>query len=236
MATPAPFKSSIRWWQRPLQWIIILLTPYILVVGSARLLMTETYLHWEYQRDGFPADLYGWETQTRLDYGFYGIAYLLNDEDISYLGDLVIDGETFTERELHHMEDVQVVTRNAMQGLTASLLLWGLASVLLWRSSSIVWWRTIMQSGRFTLVLASGLVLLALVSWDFFFDGFHALFFEDGTWQFYRSDTLIRLYPPQFWFDSAIIAGGLTLLGAALFSVVPYVVLYRHKHHESLNT
>ena len=44
-------------------------------------------------------------------------------------------------------------------------------------------------------------------------------FFEDGTWQFYYTDTLIRLYPEQFWFDASLTVGIMTTLTALIVGV-----------------
>jgi integral membrane protein (TIGR01906 family) len=60
------------------------------------------------------------------------------------------------------------------------------------------------------------IVLAAIVNWDFFFTTFHTMLFESGTWRFAYSDTLIRLFPEQFWFDAALLIGGLTTLIALL--------------------
>jgi len=65
-----------------------------------------------------------------------------------------------------------------------------------------------------TLGMIVAIVVAAVVNWDFFFTGFHTLFFEGGTWRFAYSDTLIRLFPEQFWFDAALLIGGMTTLGA----------------------
>jgi integral membrane protein (TIGR01906 family) len=212
--------------------IVALLVPILLVLVSVRLVMTETYLRLEYQRPGFPEDLYGWDTETRLDYGPYGIRYLVQNQDISYLGDLEIDDDpAFDEDELEHMEDVQVVTRWALRVLNISLLLFVLLSTgLLWRKETRpVWLRGISWGGFLTLGISAILVVLVVVAWDFFFDTFHALFFEAGTWQFSLSDTLIRLYPQQFWFDSSLLVGVITIGGALLCAFVPRRRLKRLK-------
>ncbi len=62
-------------------------------------------------------------------------------------------------------------------------------------------------------------VVLIVASWDTFFTDFHRMFFEGDSWQFSTSDALIRLFPEQFWFDTAITIGLLTVIGAlvALF-------------------
>src|SRR5699024_9921996 len=56
------------------------------------------------------------------------------------------------------------------------------------------------------------LAVVAAFGWQAFFAGFHQLFFADGTWTFSMTDTLIRLYPGQFWIDAAAGVGGLTLV------------------------
>ncbi len=50
----------------------------------------------------FPPDIYGFSTQDRLHWGMDGINYLLNNADISYLGNLKFSDGTplFTEPEL----------------------------------------------------------------------------------------------------------------------------------------
>ena len=58
--------------------------------------------------------------------------------------------------------------------------------------------------------------MVMLISWDTFFTNFHKVFFEGDSWLFRRSDTLIRLFPEQFWFDAALTVGGLTVSIALL--------------------
>ena len=53
-------------------------------------------------------------------------------------------------------------------------------------------------------------------------DGFHALFFEGDTWVFRTSDTLIRLFPEQFWFDAALTVAVLTVSGSLLAMLVAW--------------
>ncbi|MDV7390213.1 DUF1461 domain-containing protein, partial [Arthrospira platensis SPKY1] len=66
-------------------------------------------------------------------------------------------------------------------------------------------------------VTAVLLVLLFMgVAWGAFFTLFHDLFFPPGTWTFNYTDSLIRLFPEQFWFDFALLwTGSILLLGAA---------------------
>jgi integral membrane protein (TIGR01906 family) len=74
--------------------------------------------------------------------------------------------------------------------------------------------RSLMSGALLTLGIVAAIIIVALVNWDFFFTGFHSLFFEGGTWYFLYSDTLIRLFPEQFWFDAALAVGAITVAGA----------------------
>lgn len=69
--------------------------------------------------------------------------------------------------------------------------------------------------------LAVGAVALALglffaVAFDTAFASFHALFFQEGTWQFGPDSNLIRLFPEPFWFETSLLAGLSIVIGAAL--------------------
>jgi integral membrane protein (TIGR01906 family) len=81
--------------------------------------------------------------------------------------------------------------------------------------------RGIKNGGILTIALILILAVVVFINWDFFFDTFHEIFFDEGTWQFSRSDTLIRLYPEQFWFDVSLIIGIITIGGAMLCIMLP---------------
>jgi uncharacterized membrane protein len=70
------------------------------------------------------------------------------------------------------------------------------------------------------------LTVLAFVVLAFypFFVFFHNVFFESGTWTFYWSDTLIRLFPARFWQDTFIWVGGMTVLAGVILgqSLLPF--------------
>ena len=50
--------------------------------------------------------------------------------------------------------------------------------------------------------------VFAVVAWESAFTLFHELLFPPGSWSFPPTSTMIRFYPPEFWFDAAMIAGG----------------------------
>lgn len=85
-----------------------------------------------------------------------------------------------------------------------------------------------MSGALLTLGIVAAIIVVALVNWDFFFTGFHKLFFEGGTWYFLYSDTLIRLFPEQFWFDAALTIGAVTVAGAVTTLVALLLAGRRH--------
>jgi integral membrane protein (TIGR01906 family) len=193
-----------------------LILPVLLVMLGVRLVMTPAFLYFEYTRPGFPQDFYGFTTQDRLNYAPYALEYLLNGEDIGFLSNLRLpDGSSlFNVRELQHMRDVKALTQIVYLAVVISGLGTSLAAFVLGRIPAT---RRdlrlgLMNGGVLTLGIIGAIVLAAIVNWDFFFTSFHTLLFESGTWRFAYSDTLIRLFPEQFWFDAALLIGGMTTL------------------------
>ena len=61
-----------------------------------------------------------------------------------------------------------------------------------------------------------------MLGWEQFFTDFHRIFFANGTWTFSLQDTLIRLFPGQFWMDAGIVIGGLVLLASLVTLVLTW--------------
>lgn len=232
----APMTRSIltRFMIPALCWTIVLTIPVFLVLTSVRLVATETFLRLEYHRPGFPTDPYGFTREDRLTYGPYGVRYMTNSADISYLADLTINGQpAFRQKELDHMQDVKTVARTAFRFHNVITLgLFAAVGLLAWRPATRRDLRFALSSGGiFTVGLILTLVMSVLAAWDVFFDAFHSVFFEGTSWRFYNSDTLIRLYPEQFWFDAALAIGIGTLSGAlALIGAV-----WVYERHRMIN-
>jgi integral membrane protein (TIGR01906 family) len=66
------------------------------------------------------------------------------------------------------------------------------------------------------------LVVLVLTGFDSFFTTFHRIFFSGDTWLFNYTDTLIRMYPVQFWFDAATVIGVMSILQAVVLGVLAW--------------
>ena len=208
-----------------LSWLVTLLTPIFLLGLGLRLLLTPLFYNIEYRMPYFPPDPYGFTQEDRLRWAPYAVDYLLNNADISYLGNLTFDDGSplYNERELSHMEDVKVVTQAALKAWYGAVFLMVVLGVWAWygkprRHGAGKWWQAYRQGLRRGGWLMIGLVIFvglfgALAFWQFF-TLFHALFFEGDSWLFLYSDTLIRLFPMQFWQDAFLWAGVIAVGGA----------------------
>ena len=206
----------MKTFSRILAWLITIFVPFALTFLGLRLLLTPVFPQVEYRTPGFPADDYGFTLQDRLHWSTISIDYLVNNADISFLGNLTFpDGSPlFNERELSHMRDVKQVVKPVLWiGYTVWVLLLGLG---LWARFG-GWWqeylRGLWRGGWLTLALVVVLGGFAAVSFWQFFTVFHELFFSGGSWLFLYSDTLIRLFPLPFWQDAFLFAGVLDVLG-----------------------
>ncbi|WFR84874.1 TIGR01906 family membrane protein [Arthrobacter sp. Y-9] len=190
--------------------------PLLLVIAAVRVVATPLFLWIEYFRPGFPGDGYGFSQEDRLTYGSYAVDYLSNFAGPRYLGDLVTASGTklFRDPEISHMADVKMVTMST----------WGVGALLAVLALVAIWYLGRRRDGSLrhaffaasvvTLVIIVALGVVGFLGWDSFFTGFHEIFFANGTWTFTLQDTLIRLFPGQFWIDSAVTIAGLVFLTA----------------------
>ncbi len=211
-------------------WWVSLLVPIVLLLTSIRLLLTPGFINLFYRMPGFPADPYGFTLQDRLFWSRYAVDFLLNDQDIAYLGDLSFEdgSQVFNQRELQHMIDVKRVVASAMTGWKIMLVVLFISGLLcaltgVWPLFREGLWR----GGWLTLFFIFAIILFVMVAFGVLFVAFHNIFFEPGTWTFLWTDTLIRLFPERFWRDIFICLG---LMTAAFGAVTIYFSLGSKKH------
>lgn len=129
----------------------------------------------------------------------------------------------YNDREVQHMIDVRVLTGS-------TLWVWGLALVLsLAAAGALAYFRQfgflrlgLINGAAVTWVLLIGAVIFMAVGFNQFFTYFHRVFFSGDTWLFLWSDSLIRLFPLQFWFDAFLFVGLATLAEAALCAALAW--------------
>lgn len=209
---------------RVFQVLLAISYPIILLVLAVRAVTSPLFLWVEYNRPGFPGDGYGFSTDDRMTYGSYAVDYLSNWAAPRYLGGLVNqDGEKlFTDSEVSHMADVKLVILSSF-GAGLLLIILSIIAILYLRKRSNGGIRRGLFAGSIvTLVIIIGLAVLAALSWQQFFTEFHRIFFANGTWTFALEDTLIRLFPGQFWIDAGIVIGALVFLAATVTFILTW--------------
>lgn len=212
-----------------LSWLVSILVPLALIGLAIRVLLSPVFYQVEYSMPYFPPDDYGFTKADRLQWAPYAVNYLINNAEISYLGDLKFDDgkPLYNERELSHMKDVKRVTQGALRVWYLSLALLAVLGAWAWFGG---WWDSfrlgLMRGGWLMVGLAVTIGVIVAVGivvdpnvFDRFFVAFHGLFFEGNTWLFLFSDTLIRLFPIRFWQDAFLWAAAIALGGGAALAL-----------------
>ncbi|WP_426302580.1 TIGR01906 family membrane protein [Arthrobacter sp. R-11] len=209
---------------RIFQVLLAVFYPVVLLVLAIRAVTSPLFLWVEYNRPGFPGDGYGFSTDDRMSYGSYAVDYLSNWAGPRYLGDLLHEDGTklFKDSEVAHMADVKLVMLSAF-GAAALMVVIGIIGMLYLRKRSTGGIRRGLFAGSIaTLVVILALGTLGVLGWQQFFTEFHRIFFANGTWTFSLDDTLIRLFPGQFWMDAGIAIAGLVFLAALLTLILTW--------------
>ncbi|WP_457966353.1 TIGR01906 family membrane protein [Arthrobacter sp. D1-29] len=209
---------------RVMQVLLAVFYPIILLVLAVRAVTSPLFLWVEYNRPGFPGDGYGFSTDDRMTYGSYAVDYLSNWAAPRYLGELVnrSGDRLFKEGEVSHMADVKLVILSTF-GAGALLAILSIIAIAYLRRRSIGGVRRGLFAGSIVaLVIILGLGALAVLGWQQFFTEFHRIFFASGSWTFALEDTLIRLFPGQFWIDAGITIAALVLLVALVTLILTW--------------
>ncbi len=217
------------------QVFLALVLPLVLLAAAVRAVATPLFLWAEYHRPGFPADSYGLSTEERMVLGSYGLDYVMNWAPPGFLGGLQ-DAEgarLFLGSEVAHMTDVKIVLQSALAAVAVLALLGIVSSLYLRAKAPGAASGALFFGAWLTVALLVALAVAAVLGWQQFFALFHSLFFADGSWTFRASDTLIRLYPTQFWMDAAIAVAGLALLGAVAVMIATWPTAFRR--HRALD-
>jgi integral membrane protein (TIGR01906 family) len=217
--------------------LITILVPIGLVVGAVRIVLNPWYPRLEYRTPWFPADPYGFTRAEREHYALIALDYLNTSKSISLLMDLRFpSGKSappfscmemtdctllYNDRELQHMIDVKNVLGIVLPigyAIIAGLVLLGLWA---WKGNWLSDYQSAVRCGGWLMIgILLSLIVLVVGIFDWFFTKFHNVFFSSGTWQFYTSDTLIRLFPERFWMDTFILVGGIAALGGIALIVL----------------
>jgi integral membrane protein (TIGR01906 family) len=206
--------------------LVAVSVPMILVVNGFRVLATDTFVDWELGRDGFPPDLYGFDTEQRTALAKLGLRSIEpGSEGIVLLERATLaDGSAaFRDRELTHMRDVRTLFGAALRVQLVALLAIVALGLLLWRTRL----RAAVPAGLLagslaTLAIAVLAVPVILLGFDGFFVRFHEIFFSGDSWEFSNADTLIRIYPEQFWVDVSRLTAAIAVAQAIVIAALSW--------------
>jgi len=224
-----------------LGWFIAISVVIVLVLGAVRIVLNPWYVNFAYNIVGVPADRYGFSTERRVEYASIMLDYLVNDEGIEFLGDLYFpEGEQapmescryldqymgdctrlFNTRELDHMVDVKIVVGQVFWALGTLLGILAILGAWAWREGWLADYKGALGRGGWLTLGLIGVILAAVViAFGPFFVFFHQVFFDEGTWMFLWSDTLIRVLPTTFWQNTFITVGAITALGGLVLGLL----------------
>lgn len=206
-----------------LRYLVILALPFLIIISAIRLMISPLFLNFEYNRAGFPADPYGLSLEERLKWSKTSVDYLVNDTGIEFLADQSLAPGTplYNERELSHMLDVKKLVQTAIMAWYLLIAFFLLVTILAGKYFAYPdYWRALAAGGWVTIALLGAVFLAVFLSFDALFTAFHHLFFTGDTWLFAYSDTLIRLFPMQFWQDAFIAVGIFSGFFSLLFIIL----------------
>jgi integral membrane protein (TIGR01906 family) len=225
---------EISTFDKIVRWLVILAMPVLLTVSTVRLLIawdSPSYPEFEYGR--IAPDQFGFSDEERLQLAMDTMAYLRRSEPASevifMLEDLRIPGTDeplYNEAEIGHMLDVKVVADAFKPAMWISgiIVVGGLIYLMVREQTRFFGAKTMQYSGLFTVGLVLVVMLFMFLAWSLAFTVFHNIFFDTGTWQFLYTDSLIRLFPEQFWFDFGTIWTVMILAGGGLIALGGYIL------------
>lgn len=227
-----------------LRLILIAAVPVAVLLTNFRAALSSAFFAAEYRMPGFPSDDYGFTIDDRLKWSSAVSSYLRGNSNTQELAALRIALEQsppgrdaadrtllFNAREVRHLED----TRSVM---VKSLQIWGLACIIVLAASYAIgrhggaraledaWFHaTLITCG-----LTIGGALLFLFDFDPIFDALHGALFPHGSYLFFASDSLIRLFPPRFWQDFFLFVPLATLTESAGLATVLGMRKWKRRH------
>lgn len=226
-----------KWLVRALQIVVAVALPVFFLTGNLQLVAHMRFVNFEYGRGGFPADVaipsggYPLAKAERTTLADAAMRSIIGPEGMRALEEarFVKNGApAFNAREIRHMRDVRWLYQKARILFWLALVtVLGGAAGLIWRGRRTglgppLLTRPLITSVLVTLSVAAALGLYIILNFRSFFRQFHHLFFEGETWLFHPDDTLIRLFPTDFWYDAAMAIAGLTALDLVLVGVIAW--------------
>jgi len=137
--------------------------------------------------------------------------------------------QLFTDREVHHMRDVQILMHRVLQLWALALVAMAVAAIAIIatgpRTSAPTILRATAIGGGTAVLLVGAMSLAAAVDFQGLFLQFHFMSFANDLWLLDpRRDRLIQLFPEGYFFDAAMRIG-IQTVGLGLAALVASVGL-----------
>ena len=228
-----------------IRWAVVVGIPLLLTLITLRLLIgwsSPSYPEFEYGR--IAQDRYGFANEDRLRFAEATLGYLRRsepaDEVIYLLEELRMPD---SEAPLYNQSEIQPMLDVKKLADTFKILMWvsllvvagGLIFLLVRPDSRLEGYKALFHGGLLTVGILIIMLVLILISWSLVFTQFHELLFPPDTWTFNYSDSLIRLFPEQFWFDFGLIWTGLIFLEGLIVTLIGYFLLRRNGYSAIIN-
>lgn len=205
-----------------LKWIVTLCLPFMFAAMVTTLIIAPWLPRFEYeQRGNVPPDQYGWTTEERLELAVVATEFLSaqgNAESTIFMLEEQrlpdSDEPLYNQREIDHMIDVKVRTDLIRRGgIVLGVVVVAILTLFLYRNETeAIAYRALRNGGLMGIGILAVIGGFMLIAWETFFVQFHELLFPPGTWTFFNTDSLIRLFPWQLWFNVGTYIVGGTLL------------------------
>ncbi|MGP1674306.1 MAG: lipoprotein intramolecular transacylase Lit [Candidatus Limnocylindrales bacterium] len=197
--------------------VIAIATAFVIVAVALPLFVNPLWVAFEQDR----ADAVTWTGFAPADLRF------ATDEILADLVigppdfDVVVDGNAVLDaRERAHMRDV----RGVFLGFFAIAIVLAAGAAIIGARRGVVararTWGAIRIGALGLIVVLVAVGAIAFVAFDALFEVFHQLLFAGGSYTFDpRTQRLVQLFPFQFWQDSAIAVGGVSIALAGLVAI-----------------
>ena len=141
----------------------------------------------------------------------------------SVTGEYELDTGIISKREVSHLMDVRNLIENTL--LVHLLSMVSLVSSILILTKEGTSIKKIKKYFNIGLAITVGVILLAIAfvlsDFNLLFIKFHRIFFQDSTWTFAPSDTVIQLFPFDFWVNmTQIVLFSVVIETIAVFLIV----------------
>ncbi|MEA2005853.1 MAG: DUF1461 domain-containing protein [Acidobacteriota bacterium] len=189
--------------------VLIISLPLLILLTNLYIVTSSRWLNYEYPKlFSLPAEYHYFTNSQRLEFAEATLRFICSDEDPDFLRSLRVEGlPIYSEREISHLLEV----KNLIQRLFDIRLIVFIASLLSililllnreYRQKIPLY----VQKGCLLLVLLVGVLLITvLINWNKLFLHLHCIFFPQGNYTFPYSFTIIQLFPPGFWFNTALL-------------------------------